>query len=166
MQIRQSYLLEGIPKGILKAFLFFSVLSATVLFPGCATTEYNPSDDTRTLKDLFDYLRSSDLKIEETHPRVRYEAILASGGFVMVIDGVRAEFYVYNPKIEYQLKKLRFVKDNGFIELLNCKDFKIPGMVNGKFVLLLPGQGNPDTVRKIKTVFKHFEMFTKKKTKL
>ena len=128
------------------------VIIATIflLFVNSCNTTSTEKPDTRTIPDLVKHLKDSGLKINKTM-KVRYEAVLASDGIVMVVNDAKVEFYIYEPSISYQKKKLDYAKKNKSVQVLGIT---IPCVVNGKFVMFTYTD-NPNKMKVIKA-FKAF----------
>ena len=123
------------------AILFLFVM---LCFPGCQTVP-DYQNDTRTIPQLINYLKESGLKIDKLYP-VRYQAILASDGIVMDIEGGTAEFYLYDTSKTYQLDKLKKIKKNKYINILGNH---VPAITNGRFIMLTYSS-NPNLIKIIK----------------
>ena len=127
-------------------YILFSLLSFCfiLILGGCATIP-DAKQDTRTMADLAAYFKKCDMHIDKIMP-VRYQAILASDGLIMFIDGVRCEFYVYDVNKKFQKKKLDKIIKNKAIMVLG---YKIPAITNGRFVML-DNIENPDKIKIIR----------------
>ena len=133
-----------------RSLLLVSVLQL-LLFCGCATVP-DAMNDTRTIRQLVQHLHGCGLKVEKSFP-VRYQAILASDGIVMIIEGVRVEFYAYDMHKKYQKAKLEKIRKNNHIIILGTS---VPAITNGKFIMLT--YSNKPNLVKIIRAFKSFEM--------
>jgi len=132
-------------------FLSIITISLFFLFSGCRSM---PEDllDTRTIPQLIEHLKESGLKIEKVQ-HVRYQAVLASDGRVMVVDGCNVEFYAYDMNEEYQRDKLRKVRKHGYIVVLG---YKIPAITNGRFIMMTYSE-NPNKIKVIRA-FRNFKL--------
>ena len=139
--------LKQLPK-----MITFSAFAALFLlyFTGCQSLDSQLLNDKRTIPQLIEHLRKSGLKIDKIQ-KVRYQAILASDGRVMVVNGANVEFYTYDVTKEYQKEKLKKVRKHGYIEILG---YKIPAITNGKFIMLTYSE-NPNKAL-IMRAFKKF----------
>jgi len=138
---------------------FFLTCSFLIFFAftGCVTTDIDPANDTRTISDLIQHIKDSGLKIDKIY-RVEYRAVLASGGVVLEIENTPVEFYIYDPAVNYQKKRLDNIKKEHKLDILG-----IPTkcLVNGKFVMFDYSQ--KPTMVKIRKVFRSFSVKEKKK---
>ena len=82
---------------------FFTIF--TTLFSGCAILSHKESREKRSLVDLISFLDKCGLKAEKIQP-TRFEAILASDGCAMYIDGAKMEVYIYDISNPVQKRKL------------------------------------------------------------
>jgi hypothetical protein len=126
-------------------------LIIVLIFNGCASVPDEMRDD-RTIPQLIEHLKKSGLKINKTK-NVRYQALLASDGKVMVVEGANVEFYLYDMKEDYQRKKLEKIKKHGYIMVLG---YKIPAITNGKFIMLTYSE-NPNKIKVIRA-FRDFKL--------
>ncbi len=130
--------------------LAFMVAAPIFFVTGCQSTP-TEFEDTRTINQLIIYLKKSGLTIDTLMRNVRYQAILADDGAVMVIEGANIEFYLYNMKVDYQANKLLKVKKQGYIMVLGNK---VPAITNGHFVMLTYSE-NPNKVKTIRAFKKY-----------
>ena len=147
--------LKNLKKLTLKQLPRMIILSAftaifMLYFAGCQSVESKMMNDRRTIPQLIEHLRKSGLKIDKIQ-KVRYQAILASDGRVMVVDGANVEFYTYDVTQDYQKEKLEKIKKHGSINILG---YKIPAITNGKFIMLTYSE-NPNKALVIRA-FKKF----------
>jgi hypothetical protein len=122
-----------------------------LFFCGCATVP-DVMNDNRTITQLVKHLNDCGLKVEKSFP-VRYQAILANDGIVMVIEGVRVEFYEYDVHKPYQKEKLEKIKKNKHIMILGTP---VPAITNGKFIMLTYSD-KPELIKIIRA-FRSFKM--------
>lgn len=139
-------------KGLNKTFLVAVTTVFFVVFFNACNTVPDEKTDTRTIKDLIVHIKNSGLHIEKIFD-VRYQALLANDGIVMKVDGVSAEFYMYEPSIPYQKKKLDKIKKNNSIEVLG---YKFPCAVNGKFIMI--SRSENINKKKVVKAFKDFKL--------
>jgi len=133
--------------------LTFLALAVMVLFIfNSCTSIPEEMRDNRTIPQLIEHLKKSGLKINKTQ-NVRYQALLASDGKVMVVEGANVEFYEYNMNEDYQRDKLRKIRKHGYIMVLG---YKIPAITNGKFIMLTYSE-NPNKVKVIRA-FRNFKL--------
>ncbi len=155
------YYVKGILKFIsprLGSAVFSALFMASILiFSSSCNTVPDYISDNRTIPQLVEYLKTSGLKIDKIFPNVRYQAILASDGVVMVIDGARVEFYIYDMSKPYQKRKLDKIRKNKEIVVLGRH---VPCITNGRFIMMTYSD-NPNKIRAMK-VFKNFKLNEKK----
>ena len=126
--------------------IIFICMVATPLFftTGCQSTSQKMLE-TRTIDQLILHLKESGLKIDKLMRNVRYQAILASDGAVIIIEGANVEFYLYDINIDYQREKLAKIKKQGYIKVLGTH---VPAITNGQFIMLTYS----DSPNKIKSI--------------
>jgi hypothetical protein len=129
----------------------FLTISLLLILNGCQSVPEELVDN-RTIPQLIEHLRKSGLKINSIK-NVRYQALLATDGRVMVVEGANVEFYAYDMNEEFRRKKLRKIKKHGYILVLG---YKIPAITNGKFIMLTYSE-NPNKIKVIRA-FKSFKL--------
>ena len=135
---------------ILSRSLIFLLLLATILPQvGCLTT--SSAQRRKTIQGLYNHFRASGLKIESVNDVV-FQAVRASDGIIMYIDGAKVEIYDYNVKIPVQKRHLARIAKTGKINILTIP---VPAIVNSNLVMLTYTQ-HPK-IHEIKRAFKSFE---------
>lgn len=123
-----------------------SVLTAAVLFMcGC----YSFNNNHRTLADVVDHFRYSDLHVEVVQPLFPY--FNSENAVSMKISGKEIGVYKYNINVPKQRIRLERISDDGFVYV---EGMKYPVLINGTF-MLLGYEVNPDR-DKIIAVFNSF----------
>ena len=136
--------------------ILMTLLLSILPLAGCVTESYPPQEK-RTLMNLFNYFTDCGLKPEKIQPTV-YEALLASRGCIIWIQGAKVELYIYDTENKIQREKLAKIKKTHKIKVL---DMYIPAVVNGGMVMLTYSQ-HPNKA-KIVRAFKKFPLNYKKK---
>ena len=124
--------------------LAFMVAIPILFTTGCQSTSTKVME-TRTIDQLILHMKKSGLKINKLMRNVRYQAILASDGAVIIIEGANVEFYIYDTNIDYQRDKLAKIKKHGYINVLGTK---VSAITNGPFVMLTYSD-NPNKIKSI-----------------
>ena len=115
---------------------------------GCLTTSSKPHR--KTIQGLFEHFKASGLKVDRVEDVV-YQAVKASDGIFMYIDGQRVEIYDYNPEIPIQKERLDQVASTGKIKILTIP---VPAIANGNLIMLTYSH-NP----KMREIIKAFKSF-------
>lgn len=125
------------------------LLLATILSQaGCSTT--SNEHRRKTIQGLYNHFKASGLKIESVE-NVVYQAVHASDGIIMYIDGAKVEIYDYNIKIPAQKRRLEKIAKTGKMMILTIP---VPAMVNSNLVMLTYTQ-HPK-IHEIERAFKSF----------
>ena len=149
-----KFLIKKILSG--RRVILITLLLSILPLASCVTESY-PRQESRTLMDLCNYFTKCGLKPDKIQPTV-YEALRASRGCLIWIQGAKVEVYIYDTEIKKQRAKLAKIKKNHKIRVL---DMNIPTVVNGGMVMLTYSQ-HPNKA-KIVRAFKKFPLDYNKK---
>ncbi|NOY74380.1 MAG: hypothetical protein GXP32_01125 [Kiritimatiellaeota bacterium] len=97
---------------------------------GCSTLSNEPPR--KTIPGLFDHFKSCGFKVGKVE-NVLYQAVKASDGIVMYIDGAKVEVYDYNLKLAKQKRRVEQIAKTGKMNILTIP---VPAVVNGNLVML------------------------------
>ncbi len=127
------------------------ILSITLFLCSCGMLEKEPDNNYKTIPDLIRYFEKQGIKMQEIEP-IKRSVAHADDAVSILINGKGIGIYKYNVKFGKEKKKLKRVKEEGFIYLVGIKK---PIVANGTFIMV--GQDtHPDEKQLIK-VFKSFK---------
>ena len=115
---------------------------------GCSTVSQKPRR--KTIQGVFDHFKASGLKVDKVED-VLFQAVRASDGIIMYIDGAKVEIYDYNTAIPVQKRHLEQVEKT---EKLTVLTIPVSAVVNCNLVMLTYSQ-HPK-MREIINAFKSF----------
>ena len=134
-------------KILLKTATILIVLTTILSQTGCLSTSMQQR---KTIQGLYNHFKASGLKVESVE-NVVFQAVRASDGIIMYIDGAKVEVYDYNIKIPLQKRHLAKIAKTGKMNILTIP---VPAMVNSNLVMLTYTQ-HPK-IHEIKRAFKNF----------
>ena len=113
----------------LAVFATFVALLSTQ--SGCAVLFASPPQ-IKTLPGLVEHFKSCGLKVDKAEDVV-YQAVHASDGVVLYIEGAKVEVYRYDPKKPMQKERLDEVAKTGHLRILTIP---VKAVRNGNLIML------------------------------